>query len=116
MCFQNHIRHWIDGEVSRKENEGDGDPSPDLILLKADDFLIFNLGSWIEACQSKCVNAAIMICGVREVFHPLCVVGALDEAFGCEAICAEVDETSECPEDEGGEKVPQNLVPCSIMP
>ena len=52
-----------------------------------------------------------MVGRVGEVLHPLGVVGSLDEAVGCEAVCADVDEAPEGAEDQGDEKVLNDLFP-----
>ena len=57
-----------------------------------------------------------MVGRVREVLHPLGVVGPPDEALRCEAVGADIDEASEGTKDKGGDKVLQNLLPRSFSP
>ena len=57
-----------------------------------------------------------MVCWVREVRHPFRVVCPVDEALCSKAVCTDVDETSEGAENQGDEKVPEDLFPGSLSP
>ena len=98
------------------ENESESQPSPNRIALKAYNFLVLNLRTWVEAREATSVDAVVVVCRIGEVLHPLGVVGPCDEALCSEAVCTDVDKTSEGAEDEGNEEVPQNFLPCSLPP
>ena len=65
------VGHEEDTTVSREKHEGDGHPTPDRILFKADDLLVFYLWVWVVDCVPCSVNAVFMVGRVREVVDPL---------------------------------------------
>ena len=43
------------------KNEANCQPSPNRILLEADNFLVLNLGTWVEAREVTCVAYLIFV-------------------------------------------------------